>query len=324
MKKDDLLVLGHGIYFSKPTPSANSEDTATENGESRLVSRSGRVASPAVILIFGWMGAQLSHLLKYVKPYNELYPESAKIIVCSEASFFWTGSSGRKRNLRPVAEALELLGCLPPSKKGSKSFASANIQPIIPGIRPTILVHAFSNGGSWQLATLSELLESHISFEDRPNIPLWPSALILDSCPGNGGLQATQRAFSTAIRNPIIRALSRWMIRLIYFVMYIQKAILRRKFDTLEIMKEQLNSTSLLPWFGKHTRRLYIYSTKDDIIPYHDVEKHATDAESKGFVVKRRRFDDSPHVAHAKAHPDEYWQEIQTLWDEASRSLDHC
>lgn len=176
-------------------------------------------------------------------------------------------------------------------------------------------------GGSWQLATLGEILGSRIPLTGDSGSPLCISAMVLDSCPGDGGLQATQRAFSTAIRNPIVRTLIGFFIRILYLIMSVQKAVLRRKLNTVDIMKAQLNNTKLLPWFGKHTRRLYIYSTKDDLIPYHEVEKHASEAEKSGFIVKQRRFEDSAHVAHARAHPEDYWQEVQTLWEEACSQL---
>jgi hypothetical protein len=54
----------------------------------------------SVILIFGWMGAELSHLHKYTATYSVLYPTTTIILVRSPLSSFWSSSSGLASSFR--------------------------------------------------------------------------------------------------------------------------------------------------------------------------------------------------------------------------------
>ncbi|KAJ3510688.1 hypothetical protein NLJ89_g4526 [Agrocybe chaxingu] len=127
-----IVPIGKGIYLSRKP----KDDIDVES----------EVAAPTVILLFGWMGAQLPHLLKYIKVYDELYPQATKIVIRSEASFFWTIKKRKNAYLAPVVEALEALGCLPPRKSSSALVRNGTIDPVLPPPKPRVLVHVFSNG----------------------------------------------------------------------------------------------------------------------------------------------------------------------------------
>ncbi|CAA7267477.1 unnamed protein product [Cyclocybe aegerita] len=286
-----IIPIGKGIYLSKPKSDVDVES---------------KVAAPTVILLFGWMGARLPHLLKYIKVYDELYPQATKIVIRSEASFFWTIKRRKSAYLAPVVEALEALGCLPPLKSSSVLVRKAAIDSALPPPKPRVLVHTFSNGGSWQLATLSDILADRAS--SYTHAPLPASALIFDSCPG--------RAFTGAIRNPLVAATARTLIWLVYLYLSFRQLFLRGP-STIDNMKARLNKEKLLPWFGRRTRRLYVYSTGDEIIPAKEVDRHAEKAREAGLMVTQVRFKDSPHVAHAKVHPEEYWGAVRKMWEEA-------
>ncbi|PPQ83502.1 hypothetical protein CVT25_006992 [Psilocybe cyanescens] len=264
------------------------------------------------------VGARLSHLTKYSNTYSELYPGATQILVRSEASFFWSSQATKTAYLEPAVEALESLGCLIPLSKTTKSALS--MQP-----SPSILVHAFSNGGASQLTTLGEIIASRAI---PPSQQLPVTALVLDSCPGDGGAEGTIRAFSSVVRNPFLKGIIKILIRLLYFYVSLQRKIMRSSPQTiLDKMKARLNDRHLLPWFDRTTPRLYLYSVEDKLIPYHEIEAHANQAEQAGLPVRMEKFEDSPHVAHAKVYPQRYWTAIQKLWDDASsarsRIVDH-
>ena len=69
---------------------------------------------------------------------------------------------------------------------------------------------------------------------------------------------------------------------------------------------------------GAH--RLYIYSEKDEIIGWRELEEHAAEAVAKGWRVRLQRFHDTAHVGHMREHPEEYWNSIVTAWEAASGS----
>uniref|UniRef100_A0A8H8CEK2 Uncharacterized protein n=1 Tax=Psilocybe cubensis TaxID=181762 RepID=A0A8H8CEK2_PSICU len=271
-----------------------------------------------IILLFSWSGysQNLVHLgaytknTKYSNTYNELYPGATQIIVRSEPSFFWSSQASRKRYLEPAVEALEALGGLVPVSKTAKSALSMDPSP-------SILVHAFSNGGASQLTTLGEIISSR----GIPSSSLPVSALVLDSCPGDGGAEGTILAFSSSVSNPLVRGIIKFLIRFLYFYVSLQRKIFRSSSETvLDKMKARLNEQRVLPWFDKSTPRLYLYSTADKLIPYREIEAHAQRGKQSGFTVTLERFDNSPHVAHAKMHPERYWAAIQRLWDSAAES----
>ena len=167
------------------------------------------------------------------------------------------------------------------------------------------------------MATLSELLSSR---SYPPMSKLSPAALVLDSCPGDGGVEGTVKAFSGLVRNPVLRSVVLFVIRFLYFFAAIRRRLhLTRSQSVFDGMKARLNTEKLLPWFLKDTPRLYLFSSKDDVIPYHEVEKHAQQAKDLGLNVRAERFEDSQHVAHARADPERYWSAVKQLWEEAVR-----
>jgi pimeloyl-ACP methyl ester carboxylesterase len=235
----------------------------------------------------------------------------------------------------PIVDALEVLGCLPGGANTPKSIADAKLEPLLPYPTPRVLVHAFSNGaclscrqnpslivlgGSWQLATLSNILRERTTTAGYPDAPGSPSAIVLDSCPGNGGVEKTVKAFTTAVRGLFLKQFVTLFIRTAYLLYAIKKRLFRETGDTIiDDMKATLHRPKILPWLSKTTPRLYIYSKGDDIVPYEEVEGHAEQARKAGLNVRTLRFEDSPHVAHARMHPQQYWDAVQSLWEEATR-----
>lgn len=269
---------------------------------------------PDLILVFGWMGAKLPHLLKYCKTYDEIYPNARKILVRAPATVFFSTDSRKRANLMPAVEALEAMGYVP-AKNVRKQKYGAPLEPLLVKPSPRILVHAFSNGGCWQLSILSRLL--HERFKGVEVEPA-PSAVILDSCPSNGGIKETQKAFTTAIRNPILKRLASWLITfLLLFGWFMRKL---GSEPPLDVMKRTLNQPNLLPWFSKATARLYIYSRTDELMPPADVEGHAELAKRNGLKVEMEKYDESPHVAHARTDPVRYWGAVKRFWEAALQS----
>lgn len=126
------------------------------------------------------MGAKLPHLLKYSNVYDELYPSATKIIIRSEASFFWKSEKrkvsgdcpdqyneltpeshiAQKADLAPVVEVLEALGCLEPPKV-TKPIDGQPLEPSVVKSVPRTLVHAFSNGAG----EFREMIEVRLTHE---------------------------------------------------------------------------------------------------------------------------------------------------------------
>ncbi|KAF8960069.1 hypothetical protein BDZ97DRAFT_1358289 [Flammula alnicola] len=217
----ELVAIGQGIYFSKPIKKTWLD------AEKKDSSSMSSVPAPTPILIFTWMGAKLPHVLKYTKFYDELYPEAAKIVARSEASFFWSTTWAKRAYLQPLVEALELLGCLPPATNQRRSETRASSPSSRTSLRGCSCMPFLTARGAWQLTTLSLMLASRPTsayytkaLSPSPTSPLPASVLILDSCPSNGGVDKTIRAFTSVVgRNPILRRLVVLFVRSLYWYM---------------------------------------------------------------------------------------------------------
>lgn len=166
-----------------------------------------------------------------------------------------------------------------------------------------------------QLTTLSMQLTHHQSFNTSV------SALIFDSCPGTASYTATMRAFNTMVHFAPLRVL----LAIFMYVSFKLAAIRKRLFGTplfWEQRRTELNQPTVLPWLTKSSPRLYIYSTRDSMIRWQDVESHAKDAEKWCARVRREKFDDSEHVMHMRKDPKRYWRVIKEVWTAACRDGD--
>lgn len=168
--------------------------------------------------------------------------------------------------------------------------------------------------------------------------------VVLDSCPGNGGVSRTVAAFTSSIRSPILRTVVGLAIRGAFLLMAartrftslfrVLQTLFRRvlPFRTpsaipappqtiIDRLKATLSSPRLLPWLTVATPRLYMYSPLDDMIPAEEVEAHAADAQRRGLYVRRELFAESSHVSHARMYPERYWAVVTEAWDATSAEL---
>ncbi|KAJ7666281.1 hypothetical protein B0H17DRAFT_1090070 [Mycena rosella] len=267
-------------------------------GNYAYIQRATTVASetstdPTVIVIFGWMSAKLGHLHKYTEVYQEMYPQATLILVRSELSFFLTSTSALETHFKPVIEALEALGCLEDGQR--------------------ILTHTFSNGGSFHLLAFARMLASKAVDMQTPRPP---SAMVIDSSPGGADLASAQRALTVSVRNSLLRLLAKGFVRLAYCFLWAIGQISRRP-NPVHAMAAGLRRPCVLPWIDGRSPRLYVYSKADDMVPWADIEENIARSTSDGLDVRRLRFEDSAHVAHARVHPEEYWAAVRTLWADA-------
>ncbi|KAF9223319.1 hypothetical protein BS17DRAFT_817638 [Gyrodon lividus] len=288
-----FVTIGDGIYISIARTKAL---TVSQTNES----------TPHVILIFGWMGALTRHLENYTRPYAESYPNATQILVKCGPSFIWTSERAKQKRLFPVVEALETLGCLP-SFKGSVQEVNR--------VRPRVLIHAFSNGGCSQLTALGRLLSSKFPLTTTSEHLM--SALILDSCPATGNVRTIKAAFSFAIRNPVARYIALAIIYIAHAIRLSLSMAFGKEMMVMEYLKMQLFRPHLLPWMNTETPRLYIFSKKDKLVPWQEVQQHAEAARKAGLNVRCEMFEESGHVAHMRLDPKRYWASVQDVWEVA-------
>ncbi|KAJ3899200.1 hypothetical protein F5879DRAFT_977714 [Lentinula edodes] len=305
LQRAGLVPIGNGIYLRREIPPSKSFSDTTIYTKSSNPS----LREPNIILVFGWMGAKLPHIFKYTKVYEDMYPNATQIIVQSEPHFFWSSKRTRMNNLVPVAEVLEAHGC---TRQESPRDGNS----------PRILVHSFSNGGGLQMYTLGNLLRARSgssSSSRRPSPHV--SAVVIDSCPGNASFRGAIQAFTAALpKNSLLRIPVIIFITLLYGFGIIRHRIFGDK-PIFERLKEGLlrkgSEGGILPWMTEKTPRMYICSKKDELIPVEQVEEHVKEARYRGLNAKIVVYEDTPHVAHARRYPEQYWGAVKDLWVQA-------
>jgi hypothetical protein len=119
--------------------------------------------------------------------------------------------------------------------------------------------------------------------------------------------------------NPVLWALAAPLIALAYGLFYLRN-VLSGNPEAFSDMRGALLHPALLPPFASaQTPRVYIYSARDKMVNVKDVEAHIATAKGAGLAVVSERFDNSPHVAHARSDADRYWQAVRDVWTAAQQ-----
>ncbi|KAH7915584.1 hypothetical protein BJ138DRAFT_1169779 [Hygrophoropsis aurantiaca] len=305
-----FVTISDGVYYKDRRGVAESTSPNGTNAQT--------MPPPQVVLIFGWMGAQLRHLNNYTRSYDKLYPNATQVLVRSEAHFWWMSARAKRRQLQSIADVLNSLGCLP-LPKDDFSHATSNEAKLQ---HPRILTHVFSNGGAMQCAALGKLFATNRS---GPSIsPLAVSAIVLDSCPSGATFNSIRRAFTAAVPSPAVRYLAivfSYGLHLFHSLFWVLSG---KQIDRLEVLKRDLFNPHVLPWMDSKTPRLYIYSRGDAVIPWTQVEEHVNASKENGLNVHSELFQDSQHVAHMRANPERYWRAVIDVWERAfTRSIEN-
>ncbi|GAA6007562.1 hypothetical protein JCM10207_006387 [Rhodosporidiobolus poonsookiae] len=299
-----LRQLSHAVYYAEPAAAAATSAAGAASS-----------AAPELILVASWMGAQIRHVEKYLQSYSSMYPSASILLVRSMESDFY---SLRDRLTPALFPAVELL---------QAHAARAGPPTDAVGPKSTVLVHAFSNGGCMSLKALNELLRKSAS-SSRPSVtskdPLLPGntaitsiparAIVFDSCPGHSTLSNTLEAFTAGIKSRFVKYPAMAFFAVFFFVHKLVDKI-RGQLPLLVRLSTYLNSPSF-----PAVPRLYLYSDADKLVPSSDVEAHAAAAEKQGIVVRREKFEGTPHVAHARKEGERYWGAVRRLWEEAGEA----
>ncbi|CAL1696476.1 unnamed protein product [Somion occarium] len=247
---------------------------------------------PDYVIVFGWMGAQLAHLRKYLDQYKTLYPDTNAILVISRPEHFFHGTKKQEESLAPLLSYFKREG-------------------LFDG-KASLLVHAFSNGGAVQLTRLSTMIERSKQLGPRA------LAFVFDSLPGETSLSTAVDAFTIGFKGPVVKVIAYVAFALLFFVFHLVHTVTGAKFP-IEQTRQILNDPHLLPGASENTPRLYLFSDKDRLVPVTAVESHIADAKQLGLNVRAAKLLGSQHVQHSRTHPDEYWTAVRETWEKAKK-----
>ncbi|KAJ9613075.1 hypothetical protein H2200_003016 [Cladophialophora chaetospira] len=318
---------------------------------------SGRApVEPDLIIFCSWAAALPKHIQKYLAPYQALYPRSDILLLeSSMKNLAWVSDAVQIRSLRPAVSAVNDLLQTFTRDAGTDTTQAAPR-------KPTILVHVFSNGGAHSIVQLAQaFLENALAVAIdaslvRPQLPaqLPISALILDSSPGRAdykiGIQVVlstipkaskasllQRSLATLLAHIIIAsvgAASKLGIaediasKLWRCLNDVDGPFLLNKGASSRLGEDESNLGKII----KVVPRTYIYSNRDEMVPWQCVVAHADEARKvivgalsegtgdNGHIqdpIRLEGFAGSAHVAHATLDPGRYWKLVRETIDRA-------
>lgn len=186
------------------------------------------------------------------------------------------------------------------------------MKPAVDAIRAStetsgsVFLHAFSNAGVFATNHLSRTF-LHTTGE---KLPL--KSMVLDSAPGRATFSVLIKVLSYLIpKAGVLRLLGMVSIYVFTTVYWMIRWIARSQ-DLVLLSRRAINDSSLVTG---GIERCYIYSDKDELVGWRDVEEHSGEAEQRGWIVTREKFVGAPHVGHMRVDPDRYWSIIMRIMD---------
>ncbi|KAK3906140.1 hypothetical protein C8A05DRAFT_12088 [Staphylotrichum tortipilum] len=297
------------VYIYRPS---GATTTSTELAPSPTTddAAASQKPIPKLIVLATWMGARDPHIAKYLVQYQLLFPTSPILLLRAEARHFLLP----RGNARDFAPAVPFMRSIFPDLGSSISNVNSATENGTDEKQrqqppPEMLIHAWSNGGVSSLHNLRLALSTNAAAA-AASLPRY--TIVLDSTPGAFRYRAAHLAFTTGLKG-----LARWLMApLMHFfcaMYWLQHELLGRgRTGPLAGVRRVLNDA---PSQVSEVRRAYVYGEGDKLVHWWDVERHAEDAEGRGFVVKREKFEGSEHVAHVRVDAERYWKVVRETWE---------
>lgn len=160
-------------------------------------------------------------------------------------------------------------------------------------------MHTFSNGGCRVYQFLSNLIHNSKTFA---SITL--CGVVFDSCPSAANICRGVRVYMSLCNYSF---LVKYCVAFCLFVWFVVALILSRCAECIPFVRilahHHWASMCSDPASCPH---LFLYSVKDAVIPYRDVEKMIAIRRNRGVRVLTQRWDDSEHVTHLITHRETY------------------
>ncbi len=289
--------------MSKAVTEAESSMPGFKKISEQVHVQEGDPSSRDIIVIFGWGDAKPRHILKYVEGYRGLFPHARIVLIFSPIlKALYQTLEARSQTMLPVIDAV-----YPEALKSANSTAEKSSK--------RVLLHVMSNTGGINLAATMNAYTKHTGGQLFHH-----DLLVCDSTPGsthflpNIGPWSRAMALGAARWLPwpfvVTQMMAAMFLGALHGFGWLIGATSAAEFSTLAVNAPRLSDPA--------AKRLYLYSKEDDIIHWEDIERHAADAQAKGWRVSAEIFEGSPHVGHMRAHQKQYFGAIATAWNETN------
>ncbi|KAK5047090.1 hypothetical protein LTR84_007033 [Exophiala bonariae] len=254
----------------------------------------GQTKAPDLLIFCSWMGASSRNIRKYLSTYQTLFPNTPILVLKQNGGdFFWRSKATLASNLEPaVSAARQVVEMKNPEQ-------------------PRILLHIFSNGGSFSSINLTDAYRALTG----EHLPI--SALILDSTPSLPNARRAHEAISESFpKSGPLRLIGQGALWAYIGAGKAVDTVLGIENITLWL-RRRLNDPQGAFMQG-NLKRVYIYSQADRLVPAADVEAHARDA--KTIIgedrIQLEDFVTSRHVGHVLLDGPRYWKIVERFWEE--------
>lgn len=237
---------------------------------------------PSMIIILPWTGAHSKYIAKYTIMYATLFPPVHTLCITTSIKDMCLRSSKKKqRMLKPAVETI-------------LSHVDAH------GGHASILVHAFSEGGSNKAVELAE------AYKHTTGMRLPLSALCLDSTPGHPHYQRLCNAIKKSLPPLPVLDCTGLVIgsALLGGIWILYTCFKGYENNVVSRTRGRLQDSN---YWDLAAPRCYLYSEGDELIAWQDIREHMHGAVQSGAPVLDVRFENSGHCKHAAVNPHRYW-----------------
>jgi hypothetical protein len=175
-----------------------------------------------------------------------------------------------------------------PFLKESGIFHSSNEQQIS-NKKPLLIAHCFSNGGSAGMASLIKACKAQ-------SLTFRYSAIIIDSAPGTYGHHNNYKIYTAPLHNPVHKLLTFIYINILTSI-GMPCLFIFFKFSGHKFLIDYI-TIALRNKMATNCPRLFIYSKKDELVPYERVQNEIKISKDLGFDTDILIFENSAHVKH--------------------------
>ena len=257
---------------------------------------------PCLVILCSWAFAQVRHISKYLRGYQERFPATPILLVQADTgNILWRPEDWQMPMFKPAVLAIK--------------------EHLDTTSRPGVLLHAFSNGGSHTAIQLAQAYCQSFtagSLEKAHELPI--NAIVFDSCPSPPRFQLGVKAVSMGLpKNAVAQTLG---VGVIFATLGFLVVLHVTGISELFLAKacRQLNQS---PFLRGDVPRTYIYSKSDAVMREDDILQHAADARgslkdsSAESMVRIEEFVGSQHVNHVSVNPERYWKIVAETWVQA-------
>jgi hypothetical protein len=273
------------------------------------------IDTKAVVILYGWVGATPRNLQKYAELYtnNEHYK-------C--ATIYGTASTpSLMTRYRPTLRAVVMesvrkaAATIREVEASSDKSTRDTMTPTRTKKEIPILLHYFSNGGTFLAVSLNELIKDAVSGrikeQDGEDLMLLNERLkrrgheIVDSAPAYIYEATSYRVVDESVPNLPLKI----MIKSLIFLSLQRDKLLsyfRGKDDGIyKVFWNDVLESDLCP------RQAFVYSTIDHLTDSKKVDEYIEERKKRGIdVTAVLKFEDSGHVMHMRKHPKEYKEKL--------------